>query len=213
MTKSLVPKQVKGSRTGASSRLIAPSAKSAVKLYSRAKLRLMDINNWYELCGGKGAEFTLTDEKGNPLFSAEPRVGNLIRIKLPAPKNEAGDGYDWVRIEKFESSSESTDRKFSEWKREEIFGFRVRPVSNPANNSTESAHFYTSEATSTFLVIRKGLTVYAIERGRNEKPNPAGGFLNKIRNVFIALGAKMGFSVPQWKMLTDGILRGKRHQV
>jgi len=212
MIKSLVPKQVKGSSTGASSRLVASSARSAVKLYARAKLRLMDINNWYEICGRKGAKFTLTDAKGNPLPGADPRVGNLIRIELPAPRNGAGDGFDWVRIEAFENSGEP-DAKSSEWKWEEAFGFRVRPVSNPGDSSSESAHFYTSEATSTFLVIRKGTMVCAIERGRNEKPNPAGGFLNKIRNFFVALGAKMGLSVPQWKMLTDGILGGKRHQV
>jgi hypothetical protein len=48
-----------------------------------------------------------------------------------------------------------------------------------------------------------------MERGRNEKPNPAGGFLNKVRNAVIAVAAMMGFSKPQWKLLTSAILEPK----
>lgn len=197
---NIVPKQIKGARTGATSRKKAPSIRLAMKQFQSARQRLLDINSWYELCGKKGAEFQLTDQNGNPLYGTEPQVGHLIRIKLPAPPNGSGDGYDWVRIEKFESST-------SEENSQELYGFRVRPVSNPKERSGESAHFYTSDATSTFLVLRQGETLYAIERGRNEKPNPAGGFFNKLRNILVAIGAMLGFAKPQWKMLTSGILR------
>lgn len=201
--KKLVPKQFIGSKTGATSSVKAPSVGIAKALFNEAQQRLFDINNWQNLCGGKGASFQLTDKHGNALSQTKPEVGNLIKIKLPAPANEKGDGYDWVRIEELENT---TNPIYDE----ETVGFRVRPVSNPADPSDESAHFYTDEATSTFLVVRRASTVYAMERGRNERPNPVGGFWNRIRNIIIALAAMLGLSVPQWKMLVNGIIRQKR---
>jgi len=194
----LVPRQKKGSETGATTKKRLSSRYAAKALFSDAKARLLAINNWYALCGNTGAEFRLTDEHGNFIHTA-PEVGNLIRINLPAPPNATGDGYDWVRIEKFDQQKELlTD--------EELFGFRVRPVSNPRNRVDDSAHFYTSDATSTFLVYRKSLVVHAMERGRNEVPNPAGSILNRIRNSIIAFFAMRGLAVPQWKKLVNGIL-------
>lgn len=201
-TEHIVPEQVSGSQTGATSRVRTASLKAASGLFEAAKVRLLDINNWYRFCGNKGAEFFLTDANGHELRGIEPETGHLIQIKLPAPPNDKGDGYDWVRIEAWEHSKNVVHD-------EEMFGFRVRPVKNPLDHSSESAHFYTSDATSTFLIRRKKRTVYAIERGRNEKPNPAGRLLNKIRNTLIALAAMTGLSVPQWKMLTKSLLKPK----
>lgn len=200
---NIIPKQFIGAKTGATSSVRASSVQAATALFNEAKQRLLDINNWQNLCGGKGATFQLVDKHGNALPQTKPEVGNLIKIKLPAPSNKKGDGYDWVRIEKFEN----TTNLISD---EEIVGFRVRPVSNPADHSEESAHFYTNDATSSFLVVRRASTVYAMERGRNEQPNPVGGFWNKIRNTIIAFGAMMGLAVPQWKMLVNGIVRQKK---
>jgi hypothetical protein len=197
---NIIPKQTIGTKTGATSSVRASSVEAAKTLFYEAKQRLYDINNWQNLCEGKGAAFQLVDKHGNALPQTTPEVGNLIKIKLPAPSNEKGDGYDWVRIEEFENTTDLIND-------EEIVGFRVRPVSNPADHSEESAHFYTSDATSSFLVVRRASTVYAMERGRNEQPNPVGGFWNRIRNIIVALGAMMGLAVPQWKMLVNGILR------
>jgi len=200
---NIIPKQFIGAKTGATSSVKVSSVEAAAALFNEAKQRLFDINNWQNLCGGKGAAFQLTDKHGNALTQTPPEVGNLIKIKLPAPSNEKGDGYDWVRIEKIENTTNPIND-------EEIVGFRVRPVSNPADHSEESAHFYTSDATSSFLLVRRGSRVYAMERGRNEQPNPVGGFWNRIRNIIIALAAMLGLAVPQWKMLVNGILRQKR---
>lgn len=200
----LVPRQRKGSQTGASFTVKKRSVKQARALFDDARQRLMNINAWYDLCGEKGAEFYLTDASGRSVNVAHPEVGYLIRIRLPGPKNEQGHGFDWVRIEQF------VDRKDVETD-EETFGFRVRPVSNPLDPSSESAHFYTSDATSTFLVVRSGKTVCAMELGRNEKPNPKAGKLrNRIRNVVVAIGAKLGLAVPQWKRLMKGIVKPKK---
>lgn len=198
-TKKIIPVQKIGSKTSSTSKLTTSTRHTALVLFTEAKLRLLDINNWYHLCGNKGAEFQLTDEEGNHLQATMPLIGNLIRIKLPAPPNQTGDGFDWVRIEEFvDTRNLLTD--------EDTLGFRVRPVQNPASRSSEGAHFYTSDATSSFLITRKICTVTVMERGRNEVPNATGNFLNKIRNIAVAVGAMIGLSKPQWKNLTDGIL-------
>jgi hypothetical protein len=199
----LVPPHKEGGRTGASAKEDAETRHDAIILFNEAKRRLLDINHWHKLVGKSSAIFQLTDSQGNPLNAKEPEVGNLIRIQLPAPPNKQGDGYDWVRIEKFESQKIFL-------KDEEVFGFRVRPVQNPGTNSDRnSAHFYTSDATSTFIVVRNANTVMAMERGRNEKPNTgARSLFNKIRNSVIAVAAMAGLANPQWKGLVNGLLKG-----
>jgi hypothetical protein len=201
MKSRILPGQRIGSSTGAKVRLNANSRTEAIRIFQTAKDRLSDINGWRELCGGLSATFTLTDSNGNPV-NRKPEKGDLIRIDLPAPGNEAGDGYDWVRIEEFEN------RK-NELGDEEIFGFRVRPVSNPKDAENESAHFYSNAATSTFLVTRNTNIVVASEKGRNEQVNTGvKGFFNKVRNFIIAITAMLGLAKPQWKSLMRGVLYG-----
>lgn len=196
----IIPEQKTGSKTGATKQIHADSRHHAILIFNSAKQKLLDVNNWDKYSGKGSAVFQLTDAMGNLLFNVSPKAGDLIRINLPAPSNKRGHGYDWVRIEKFENSKEIL-------KDEEIYGFRVRPVKHPENNGSATAHFYTSAATSTFLVIRQSHTITAMERARNEKPNTGVfSFLNKIRNVIIALGAMAGLSNPQWKSLMKGIL-------
>lgn len=195
----LIPKQVVGSQTGATSKLKLNSRHDALLHFDATCKRLLDINNWQKLCGGSGAEFTLTNKDGEPLRKTNPRVGNLIRIKLPAPANKEGDGFDWVRIEEFENSRSLLNDS-------DVFGFRVRPVENPKNKTGNSAHFYTDNATSTFLIIRYSHTVFALERGKNEVPNDSSSFITNIRNKLVALLAMIGLSKPQWQKLMDGLL-------
>src|SRR3954466_12987694 len=138
----VIPKQFIGNESGATYKLKMDTRHDALLLFQAACKRLLDINSWQKLCGGSGAEFALTDKHGQLLQSSDPKVGNLIRIKLPAPSNAEGDGYDWVRIEEFVKNKTLVSDS-------EIFGFRVRPVENPKNKTGNSAHFYTDDATST----------------------------------------------------------------
>lgn len=195
----IIPKQFTGTETGATSKVKLDNRHQALLRFQAARERLLDINNWQKLCGPGSAEFTLTDNDGNVIQNSKPKVGNLIRIKLPAPPNKEGDGYDWVRIEEFEDNRTLISDS-------EIVGFRVRPVENPKNKTGNSAHFYTDAATSTFLVIRYSHSVFAIERGKNEIPNDSRLWLTNLRNKLVAFFASIGFSKPQWEKLTDGIL-------
>lgn len=198
---NIIPAQKKGTKTGATSRVDAATRHDAINLFKESKTRLLDINNWHRLCGKGSAVFQITDEQGLPLNANKPIIGNLVRIELPAPPNNSGNGYDWVRLEKFETEKNLL-------KDEEIFGFTVRPVANPLDAAKESAHFYTNAATSTFLVMRNANSVLAMERGRNKKPNiKAGSLLTKLRNIVVAIAAMIGFATPQWKSLVKGIIR------
>lgn len=198
---AIIPAQKTGAKTGATSHIHADTRHNAIRIFKAAQTNLLDINHWDKFSGKGSAIFQLTDSSGNLLYSIPPKIGDLIRIDLPAPGNKKGHGYDWVRIEKFEDSKDIL-------KDEETFGFRVRPVKHPDNTSAEPAHFYTSDATSTFLIIRHTNTITAMERARNEIPNTGVfSFLNKIRNTVIALAAMAGLSNPQWKRLMKGILQ------
>lgn len=197
----IVPIQKKGSHTRARCTFKTKNYKEAINLFEVVKQRLLNVNAWQTLCGKGSAEFKLTDKFGNQLRSEKPRIGNFIRIKLPAPSNKSGSGYDWVRIEAFKHTKD-----FS--KDEEQYGFRVRPVQNPHDNDLVSAHFYTSDASSTFILKRHGSVLSVMEIGRNEIPNShPGTFLNKVRNIVIAIAAMAGFAHPQWKNLVKGLLK------
>ncbi|MCD6019196.1 MAG: hypothetical protein K0S53_2317 [Bacteroidetes bacterium] len=202
----IVPKQKKGSHTGARTTLKAGNREKAIEIFELAKQRLLNINAWQSISGKGSAEFKLTDKSGNLLRFKKPRIGNLIRIKLMAPENKSGSGYDWVRIEAFKHTKDLL-------KDEEQYGFRVRPVQNPFEKNDESAHFYTSAASSTFLLTRQGSVLSAMEIGRNEIPNShPDSFLNKVRNVIVAIAAMAGLAHPQWKNLVTGILKGSKEK-
>ncbi len=202
----IVPSQKKGNSTAAKAQLKTASIDEAIKLFGEAKQRLLDINSWKKISGEGSSEFRLTDKYGHILKSHRPRVGNLIRIKLPAPGNNTGNGYDWVRIETFKHIKDIL-------KDEEIYGFRVRPIKNPFKRADNTAHFYTSDASSTFLIKRKGLVVSGLEIGRNEVPNSEPkSLLNKFRNIIVAIAAMLGFAKPQWKKLLKGIINGPLNQ-
>jgi len=198
----IVPKQEKGSRTGANTEIRCKSREEALILFRRACDRLLDVNNWHKYTGPGSATFHLTDQGGTPISSI-PIRGNYIRIDLPGPGPESGDGYDWVRIEAIrEDDDPENDLEF--------FAFRVRPAANPQRIEDATSHFYTEEATSTFMVQRAGHTITAAEMGRNEVPNTEARHAgDKVRNTIVALGAMTGLASVQWKGLMNGILYEK----
>lgn len=196
----IVPSQKKGTQTGANATIELQSLEEATKLFKTAKYRLLDINQWDKLCGAASATFQLTDKSGNN-YSGPPRIGDLIRIDLPGPGTVSGEGYDWVRIEAFEDKSDSVSEN-------ESFAFRVRPIQSPDATDKEVSHFYTDDATSSFIIKRDRNRIEASEKGRNEKTNTdAQSFFDKIRNVFVAAGAKNGLAYPQWKSLVEGLIQ------
>ena len=159
---------------------------------------MLDVNNWQTLAGQATAAFQLTDDKGQPV-NRKAKTGDHFRIDIPGPGSQSGEGYDWVKIEVVEEEhTNDSDGQI----------IRVRPATNPTNEKTDVAHFFSEEATSTFMVKREGKTVSASVHGRNEKPNTnTETVVDKVRHATVATGAISGFSKIQWKSLVNGLIK------
>lgn len=191
--KAIVPENVTGSATDITESSSFTSESDALNAFAEAKKRLNDINNWNSLCGTVTSIFTLTDQ-GAKQKTKKPQVGDYIKIDIPAPGPSSGDGYDWVRIEEI-------------LEEEQIFAIKVRPVCSPENKDSSVAHFFKDSATSSFIIRKEGLSVFAEVHGRNEVPNTdTEKTTDKIRNAAVGGSAIAGFSSFQWKQLVKGLL-------
>ena len=189
-----VPPQKEGAKSDIKYCVRAFGEREGLDLYNKARKNLLDINRWQEFAGKLSAEFRLTDPFGK-LVERLPLQGDYIRIHLPTA---ATDKFEWVRIE---AIKEQAHHEKLNW-----IMMRVRP-SDPPRQQEETEHFFSKEATSSFIVERTGRKVQASVRGRNELPNlETPGLFNKIRNIFIGLGAMLGLNYPQWKGLVRGLL-------
>lgn len=187
-----VPENVDGKVIDAESVRDMPDAASAKALYEKARARLLDVNNWNEITSGLLADFELSDERGATV-SGPVQQGFYFRIDIPGPGSDAGDGYDWVFVEKIEEYE--TDDVQS-------MAVRVRPVANPVGDNMQTAHFYTSESTSTFTVTREKLRVTAAVYDRNIKVNTdSEQILDRARNMLVGSVGRLAFSKVQWQDL------------
>lgn len=195
----IIPEQHAGTKTDIIASVTCESTEDAHQIYDEAKQRLLDVNNWHHLCGIVTATFKLTDETGRNV-SGDAKTGYFFKIDIPGPGTLTGEGYDWVRIENIENDNMAFEC-------DEVTAIQVRPAGNPKNDKQDVAHFFTDEATSSFLVQRTGTTVTAEVHGRNEKANTdAESAIDKTRNTMVATGAMVGFSAAQWKSLANGLL-------
>jgi hypothetical protein len=194
MQQNLIPTQEAGAETNTESIATFSSSAEADAFFAIARQRVFSVHNWKSIAGG-GASFRRTDAKGNDLKNGQPEPGEFICIDIPAPGPAAGDGHDWVQIEKVSDADDHA-------------GMTVHPSPSPENKKEEVAHFFDSEASSTFLVRKEDNKVIAGVYGRNEKPNTkADGVVDTIRNVAVAAGALSGFSKIQWKNLVNGFVQ------
>ncbi|TCD26205.1 hypothetical protein EZ456_14425 [Pedobacter psychrodurus] len=191
-----VPAQHSGSQMDAVEKRKVNTESEALALFESACLRLLSVNDWGNYAGISA--FQLIDSRG---VRAERKaaVNDYIRIDIPGPGTHIGMGYDWVSIEDIvQVNDEKT----------QLLSMTVRPCAHPVSKTDEIAHFFKSEATSTFMIKRIGLCVSAEEHGRNEIPNTSdGSFYDKSRNFMVGLAAKLGLSYPQWKNLVNGLLK------
>lgn len=196
---TIVPFQREGGKSATLFTVNLRTFAKAEKIFLLARERLLEVNQWDQLCGNGSAAFRLTDEEGRVL-KKQAETGLHIRIDLPAPGTIGGDGYDWVAIEKI--YDDAAPQKFHQFT-----AIQVRPADNPLSFSGRTAHFFHEHATSTFLVEKAGTRITASVFGRNEKPNTVRlHWIDRIRNWFVAIAAMLGFAKPQWKRLTRGLL-------
>jgi len=192
-----VPEQHQGRKMDTTAKAIFPSAEAAKQFYAIAKSRLLNMSNWAEICKVPLSVFTLTDDTGATI-RREAKEGDYLKIDIPGPGTAAGNGFDWVRIEKITEETDGINTSIS---------LLARPAANPAGDESATAHFFKDAATSTFQVKQVGNEVWAEEHGRNEVPNtdtPSTG--DNWRNRIVGWTAAIGLSYPQWKSLVKGLV-------
>lgn len=194
-----IPPQQTGRATDFLAKRHFRTVANAHEAFRQAATRLLTVNKWHEYAGPGSARFCLTNNEGEEV-NGFAKEGFLFSIDLPVPGSDAGDGLEWVIIERLEAVE---DAKATE----EFVTMTARPIPDPLKSDSEIAHFYKDVSTSTFIVKRVGKTVSAEVHGRNETPNNSDVNLHdKIRNTVVALTARIGLAGPQWKKLASGLL-------
>ncbi len=196
---TLIPDNKKGKPTNIEHSITLDTIEDAQDAFKRAYKRMLNINIWHKLSGFASARFLLRDQQGNEV-NRLVQTGDYIQIDIPGPGPAAGGGYDWVQVEVIEDKTNAEAE-------EESYGMRVRSCKNPNKQGDDTAHFFTSEATSTFIIYRKHYTVFSSYHGRNEVPNAHTEKLqDNIRNTVVGAGAMAGISELQWSSLTKSFL-------
>jgi hypothetical protein len=193
-----VPEHYKGAHFDTESKRVLDSPILAVQQFKILKERFFNINHWQEYCGKMSAEFRLCDMHGF-YVDRMPKVGDFFRIDIPGPGNPQTKGYDWVEIVAMD------DRCFGD--ELERYLISCRPSKPPGSRGDNIAHFYSPEASSTFIISRGSNYIKVGIYGRNEVANfSRTGMIGKIRNALITIGGFLRATKFQWKGLAEGFL-------
>jgi hypothetical protein len=167
-----------------------PDEVSAGQAFAESKIKLFNIDAWSDL-PGLSSTFELYDKSGNRKQALRPEIGDYIWIGLPGPLPK-----NWVQVVGLHED-------------EAMASFIVSPSEDPQEKSpeghTETKHFFTHEATSTFQVELHGKRIMAKEIGHDEVVNNKGEEAGnrKLINTLIAGGGWAFFQKVQWEKLTD----------
>lgn len=199
MEKEMIPPETEGKNTNLENSVVLNSKEEAMYTFKRACNRMLNPVIWHKLCGPASAEFMLAASNGEE-ENRLAREGDYFRIDIPGPGPSAGNGYDWVRVELIEDyANPGLDT--------ESCGMKLRASAQPGRDEYDTAHFFRKEATSSFIICRKGNTVVASYHGRNEVPNTSTNkTTDNLRNVIISMGAFAGLSEMQWSVLIKSFL-------
>ena len=175
------------------------TVQDAIETYNRACSRMLNPPVWEELTAGMNVSFRLANISGKEVKRLAA-VNDYFKINLPGPGSPSGEGHDWVKVETIEENT-APDA-------DDSLAMRLRACSNPGSNAEAVAHFFNGEATSTFIVSRKGKRVSFSYHGRNETANTDDvPVLDTMRNAVIALGARAGLSDVFWNALVKAMLQ------
>lgn len=193
----IVPPQYSGKEIRSEAAIKLNTDAEAKIFFDTVKRRLLDVNNWNNIAGAITAQFKVIDEKGCEV-NRMVKQNDHLRVNIPGPGNKEGEGYDWVHVEELKEINEPSFQSV---------GFRVRPCSNPFSDKSETAHFYSQDATSSFIVSRDDTQITALIIDRNLQPNTdATSLIDKVRDVVIGVSAIAGLSKIQWQGLADGLV-------
>lgn len=198
LQEKLIPRNIEGKHNDLEHKLALADEATAIKEFKACVQRLFSVNDWKAFSGEKATEFYITDKDGNEC-NRPVEEGDYLKIDIPAPGNQSGDGYDWVKVEKLVKHLADSDYEGA--------GFTVRAAKNPTGAETDTAHFFSHSATSTFMMERKGKTIVAGYHGRNESVNKEGNIVDKVRNTLVGAGALAGLSEVKWNDLMKSLLK------
>lgn len=198
MITPVIPEHYKGKKADTISEETFDCEEAAANHFQTVKQRFLNVNGWRDVAGEATANFSVFTVRGEQV-NRPPQEGDYLRIEIPAPDNEAGEGADWVQVKRVMQNNIPG---------EQFMYMEVHPSQNPLTPEDETAHFFDEEASSTFIIRQLGNKVIAEVHGRNETPNNEDISLkDKIRNTLVAIGAMLGFSKIQWKSLTNGLVK------
>lgn len=193
----IVPPQYEGKEIRSESTVEFDTETEARTFFDIAKKRLLDVNNWNNIAGAITATFQVINHNGDQV-DRMVQQDDRLKVNIPGPGSKEGDGYDWVYVEELKEINKSSFQSI---------GFRVRPTDNPFSDKTETAHFYSADATSSFIVTRDYTKITSMIIDRNLQPNTdSSSLVDKVRDVIVGVSAIAGFSKIQWQGLADGLL-------
>ena len=197
----IIPTQFAGQEIEVEATKELKNEAEAKSLYNVAKKKLLDVNNWKKIAGTITAQFQIINEKGEEV-TRYVKKGDYLRINIPGPGSKGGEGYDWVLVEELkEINMESL----------QSVGFRVRPNENPFGEKNETSHFYSKEATSSFIICRENSQLISRIVDRNLLPNTeSGSLVDKVRDVVVGVSAIAGLSKLQWQQLANGLIKNQK---
>jgi len=197
----ILPPQFTGKEIEAEATIELKGTMDPKNFFDMAKKKLLDVNDWNKIAGVLTAKFQIIDEKGKAV-NRSIKKGDYIRINIPGPGSKEGDGYDWVCVEDIKELNKEAVQSV---------GFRVRPTENPFGEKNETAHFYSNEATSSFIITREDAKIISWIVDRNLQPNTeSDSLVDKVRDVAVGVSAIAGFSKIQWQGLADGLIEIKK---
>jgi hypothetical protein len=187
----LIPSQQYGLEKNLEYTIICDSIEEAEDCFVDAKERLLDVNNWNKYSEIRSLQFKLSDSHGKEAHR-HARKGDHIRIEVLPTGQGRVEGIDWVAIEAIEYD-DYPDQGM------ETFGMRLHPSFNPLNKQMgDAAYSLSDNATSTFVIQRRGRRLMTTYHGRNEP-------LNSETDGQSCDQTWLGLSDVQWASLASGI--------
>ncbi|MBW8523710.1 hypothetical protein K0U91_00540 [Chryseobacterium chendengshani] len=193
----LLPPNKDGSKNNAVAFLICDTEAKAFEKFSELSQKLLKINQWKLYARKNPTEFYLHQKENEK--SAIAQLKDFVKIKMPAPKNQSGKGFDWVMVNDMQSIDQPELK---------VFLLQMKPHSCPISSKKNVAHFYTEAASNTFVLAQKDKIIQMSIHGRNEIPNTKKlGLINSLRNFFVASGGIFGGSKVQWQDFTEEFIK------
>ncbi len=188
--KKLIPVQKIGKCTDTFSSLEINELNNPDIAYKSIKNRLLDVNNWAHYATLTNADFILLDDKGHKIDRLVAQ-GDFMKVRFSRLQKIISARHDYVRVNSIITVPT-------------IFGdavvMQLQPAHNPSKPGFEIDHFFTAEASNTFVLYRDAAKIHLSVHGRNEVPNfKVSKTIKKIRNMLFAVLGILAVSKVQWK--------------